>query len=224
MQYVNRRELKYYITKEDSINLQIQLSKLLHLDRFAEQGYYRVRSMYFDSFNDIDFNEKLNGNEKRKKIRLRTYENTTDLIKLELKDKNGIYQRKISLPLSKTEAYDMLHSNYSFLLERSEDYAKLIYIIVTEGLYRPKIIIEYNRCAFIYHDFDTRITIDENIRSCNSYQNFFEKELPFIPRYNGVILEVKYNGILINQIQKILECYSLFQVSASKYSISRGGE
>ncbi|MBR1634176.1 MAG: polyphosphate polymerase domain-containing protein [Lachnospiraceae bacterium] len=222
---VNRQELKFFMTKADSISLQRQLSAVLSPDVFAKKGYYRVRSLYYDSLENIDFYEKLCGEKKRKKVRMRVYGKDPDTIKLELKDKDGPYQQKLSLLLSRAEADAMLRSDYRFLLEREEEHAKLIYIIVTQGAYCPAVIVEYYRRAFVYPDFDTRITFDENIRSCDGHQDFFAKELPFMPGYkDGVILEVKYNGILIHSIQKILEEYLLFQVSASKYSIARGGE
>lgn len=222
---VNRQEIKFYITKQESISLQSRLGEILKPDAFAQRGYYRVRSMYFDSLENIDFYEKLCGEKKRKKIRMRVYGKDPNTIKLELKDKDGAYQKKLSLLLSKDEADLMLNSDYGFLLERDEDNARLIYIIVTQGFYRPKRIIEYYRRAFVFPDFDTRITFDENIRSCDGYQDFFAKELPFVPGYNeGVILEVKFNGILVHSIQKVIEECCPFPVSASKYAISRGGE
>ena len=222
---VNRQELKFFMTKADSISLQQRLSVILSPDVFAKKGYYRVRSLYYDSLENIDFYEKLCGEKKRKKVRMRVYGKDPDTIKLELKDKDGSYQQKLSLILSREEADAMLRSDYHFLLHREEEHAKLIYIIVTQGAYRPAVIVEYYRRAFVFRDFDTRITFDENIRSCDRCQDFFAKELPFVPGYkDGVILEVKFNGILVYQIQRLLEGYSLFQVSASKYSISRGGE
>ena len=222
---VNRQEIKFFITKADSILLQQRLSVILSPDAFAKKGYYRVRSLYYDSLENIDFYEKLCGEKKRKKVRMRMYGKDPDTIKLELKDKNGSYQQKLSLLLSRDEANAMLRADYSFLLERKEKHAKLLYIVVTQGAYRPAVIVEYYRRAFVYPDFDTRITFDENVRSCDGHQDFFAKELPFMPGYkDGVILEVKYNGILVHSIREILEEYSLFQVSASKYSIARGGE
>lgn len=221
---VKRREIKFFMTKQDSVTLQNRMSKLLTPDGFARKGYYRVRSLYYDSLENIDFYEKLFGDEKRKKIRLRVYGKDPDTIKLELKDKDGVYQNKLSLLLSREEADRFLRLDYCFLLERREESARLIYIVVTQGAYRPAVIVEYYRRAFVYPDFNTRITFDENIRACNGYQDFFAKELPFVPSYkDGVILEVKYNNILADSIKCILEEYSPFAVSASKYEMARGG-
>ena len=222
---VKRQEIKYILTKTDSIMLQKQLSVLLEPDAFARTGYYRVRSLYYDSFENVDYYEKISGEEKRKKLRMRIYGNDSDTIKIELKEKDGIYQQKVSLLISREEADCMLRSDYSFLLKRKDECAKLFYIIATQGAYRPAIIVEYYRRAFVFPDFDTRITFDENIRSCDGYQNLFAKELPFIPSYmEGVVLEVKFSGVLVNSIRRILEKYLLFQVSASKYVLSRGDQ
>ena len=55
---VSRRELKYMMSYGDSIRLQNELEVLLRLDKYSEKGYYRVRSLYFDSWNSKDFTQK----------------------------------------------------------------------------------------------------------------------------------------------------------------------
>ena len=60
-----------------------------------------IRSLYFDSLDDDDYYSKLNGEYVRKKIRLRTYDVSSNKVKLEIKQKIDIHQLKESLVISK---------------------------------------------------------------------------------------------------------------------------
>ena len=58
MAEVVRQEKKYLITQSQRIQLQHQFSILIKSDPHNESNGYRVRSLYFDTLNDRDFQEK----------------------------------------------------------------------------------------------------------------------------------------------------------------------
>ena len=60
--------------------------------------------MYFDTIDDDDFFEKQNGLEVRRKIRLRCYDPDSTYAVLEMKQKQGVSQRKRSLRMSRDDA------------------------------------------------------------------------------------------------------------------------
>lgn len=219
---VLRSELKYWISYRDSLLLQAELNKLLMTDDYSQDGFYRVKSLYFDSINQIDFTEKLDGVESRKKIRLRIYDEDAPTAKLECKQKTGALQHKESLLITRAEAMQYMEGDYSGLLERPEETAWRLYSDMTLGGYRPAVIIEYDRCAYLYGEYNTRITIDRNVRSSELCLDLFEREIPWIPTIdNQVILEVKFNEKLIEPIKRILAKYHLTNVSVSKYGSGR---
>lgn len=219
---VLRSELKYWISYRDSLLLQAELNKLLMPDDYSQDGFYRVKSLYFDSINQIDFTEKLDGVESRKKIRLRIYDEDAPTAKLECKQKTGALQHKESLLITRAEAMQYMEGDYSGLLERPEETAWRLYSDMTLGGYRPAVIIEYDRCAYLYGEYNTRITIDRNVRSSELCLDLFEREIPWIPTIdNQVILEVKFNEKLIEPIKRILAKYHLTNVSVSKYGSGR---
>ena len=221
---VNRREMKYLLTKPQSVLLQQELSKILMPDNYARGGYYRVRSLYFDSLENIDFHEKLCGAQKRKKIRLRIYGADKETVKLELKEKDGAYQKKLSLFVTKEEALALIHRQYHILLERTEETARLFYVTLTQGAYRPAAIVEYDRRAFVHPEFVTRVTFDEKITHCMAGYEFFRDDLPLMPvDGDQVILEVKFNGTLVEPVRAVLGKYGLSNLSVSKYVMARGG-
>ena len=219
---VLRSELKYWISYRDSLLLQAELNKLLMPDDYSQDGFYRVRSLYFDSINQIDFTEKLDGVESRKKIRMRIYDEDTQTVKLECKQKTGALQHKESLLINRAETMQYMEGDYSGLLERPEETAWRLYSDMTLGCYRPAGIIEYDRCAYLYGEYNTRITIDRNVRSSELCLDLFEREIPWIPTIDDqVILEVKFNEKLIEPIKRILAKYHLTNVSVSKYGSGR---
>ena len=89
--------------------------------------------------------------------------------------------------------------------------------------YRPKTIVEYRRRAFIAKENKIRITFDHNIVSTESCFDLFAERLnmnPVLDPYN-VILEVKYNGFLLDYIRRMIDSVSRSEISVSKYLLAR---
>lgn len=219
---ISRNELKYEMHPLDALHLQNELDTLLLRDPYSLYGDYMVRSLYFDSINDIDFKEKYAGNEKRKKIRIRIYDCNASEGKFELKEKIGNYSRKKSVIISREEMQMAMENNFAFLLDHDSQSALELYTQLTLGCYRPKTIIEYQRTAFLYPENNIRITLDSHVNSSETDLNLFQKDPPWIPCIDDkVILEVKYDDALIKVISDVLKKYKLPQVSVSKYAAGR---
>ena len=77
-----RHEYKYVISYDEMLKLRTKFNEVLNIDR--NYNGYMIRSLYFDSVNDDDYYDKLNGEMERKKIRLRIYDPNGSLIKLGL--------------------------------------------------------------------------------------------------------------------------------------------
>lgn len=201
---VYRSELKYWISYQDSVCLQAELEKLLLPDRYAKDGFYRVKSLYFDSFAQTDYIDKIEGVERRKKIRMRIYDEDTEQVKLECKRKSGALQHKESLTVSRADAICCMEGDYGSLLRYPEELAWRLYSEMMLGCYRPAVIVEYERCAYVYGEYNTRVTIDRHVRSSELELDLFERNLPWVHTVeDAVILEVKFNGILIEPVKRI---------------------
>lgn len=213
-----RHEYKFVIPYEEMLSLREKLDELLTLDR---GNSYIVRSLYFDSYDDKDYYDKLNGEICRKKIRLRIYDTTSDKVKLEIKAKYDYHQLKESLVISKKAANEIINGNYDFLLEYDNEVAKKIYLILKEG-YQPKVIIEYDRLAYITTT-TTRITFDYNIKKSTDFDNFFTDNINYVDLVDGkdIVLEVKFDRFLEPYISKVLEKYISRYQSVSKYMMGR---
>lgn len=220
---VNRVENKYILSRDKISNLSFKLDKVLRRDDNSTNGSYIVRSLYFDSINNIDFNTKLAGSEIRKKIRIRVYDPKANKCKLEMKQKNGSLQHKVSMWISKDDALELMGQNYSVLLkymDENED-AKLFYTTMLLGCYIPVVMIEYDRIAYTYGLYNTRITLDMNVRSSETNFNLFDDNPIYTNVINDTVLEIKYDTKLIGFLAELFKPYKLNAISVSKYCYSR---
>ena len=220
---VSRKELKFIVSTDETLLLEQRLGKIMDPDSNNGSGGYTVRSLYFDTFGDTDFNDKLDGLAHRKKIRLRIYNGSDALIKLELKIKDGDFQRKRSLNLSREEAESMMREDYLFLMERPEDTAHALYTIMETTGYQPKIIVEYDRTAFAAETNDIRVTFDKAIRVWTDPWQFFDPSVEPVPVTDPseTTMEVKYNGFLYSHIREALRVADRSNVTNSKYIRAR---
>ena len=164
METVFRKEIKYLISRREAMILQQKLDGIMERDIHGENGRYFIRSQYYDSIDDQDLWDNLDGMYEKRKIRLRIYSLNDLSAKLEFKCKNGFDGVKYSLPVSREQALRMEQGDASFLLEYETELAMRLYLRITQGCYRPKTIIDYQRLAFAYPAGDVRITFDTDMQ------------------------------------------------------------
>lgn len=221
---IYRSECKYIIPTTYMAELKSKLDVILKKDENSKEGSYIVRSLYFDSINNIDFNTKLAGTQIRKKIRIRVYDPKDKKCKIEMKKKDGDLSHKISLWITKDDALDLIKCKYNVLTKYFDKNKESIeiYNTMSLGLYKPVVMVEYDRVAYTYPMYDTRLTFDYNIRSSESNFNLFDEKIMYNHLFDEqVILEVKYNEKLMRFISEILKPYKLTRTSISKYCMGR---
>ena len=223
MNQVYREEKKFLINFEEFRRLAHYLEQFLMEDEHNGTLGYHVRSLYFDTMYDKDYFEKLDGVELRRKIRLRIYDPENDFALLEMKQKQGQYQLKRSLRITRDDAEALISGDYTPLLRYQEDFAAECYALMQMQVYRPKTVVEYNRKAFIAKENKIRITFDHQIVSTESDANIFSKDLNMNPVLDpfGVVLEVKFNGFLLDYIKDLLSSAQKSELSVSKYMLAR---
>lgn len=221
---VSRYELKYPINFAQYASISHTLKNVLLEDKHNGLYGYPIRSLYFDSYDDNDFYEKLGGIENRKKIRLRTYSPESPVVKLEIKMKINNSQEKRSIIISKEDAKELINLNYDVLNNYKSETGTMIYNIMKFNYLRPVVLIEYTRKAFIHPINNIRLTLDSEIKSSETDFNMFDKNpiLSPVEDYFTAILEVKYNTFIFKWITDLIAPYNLNQESYSKYMVSRG--
>lgn len=224
MRDVSREEKKYILTVPGALSLRHALSQVLHLDPHNGPEGYIVRSVYFDTLYDTDFYHKENGEELRKKVRLRLYDPQSKFARLEIKQKQGPYQRKRTLHLDRETAMSLLAGRYDALLEVPDPFALECYGMLQTQCYRPKTTVEYRRFAFVAPGNEIRITFDSAVAASESDFSLFSPALNLSPVFDPfhVILEVKYNGFLLSYLKNLLQPVGRQELSVSKYCLARG--
>lgn len=220
---VYRREIKYEMSKERFALLSPRLSLCMHRDSFCENpDGYAVRSLYFDTPYETDFYATRDGAERRKKIRLRLYAPTDKALKLEMKSKVGVEQIKTSLLLHRTQAQALIDGDFSVLLTVDDPFAETLYRAMTFGVYRPHVLIEYQRVAFVAPSNHIRVTYDSNIRYGVGCLDIFSTAPSFAPLMNtqSGVLEVKYDEFLFSYIKDILLGVDALSGAFGKYALA----
>ena len=223
MNEVLRQEKKFLIGLPDYYYHSGNLAKFMLEDPHNRGDGYPIRSLYFDSLDDRDFQEKLDGLSIRRKIRLRCYGPDSPFALLEVKQKEGAMQKKRSLRLPREEAVRLTQGDYSGLLACPEPLAQECYAVMNLHCYRPRAVVEYRRRAFIAKENKIRVTFDHHIIATESNFNIFDGSLCQYPVQDQslVVLEVKYNGFLLSYIKDMLSGSANGELSVSKYCLSR---
>ena len=94
--------------------------------------------------------------------------------------------------------------------------------IVTRDV-QPKVIVNYERIAYVEEITNVRITLDMKISAAYDFDNFLTNDYINIPVQESLynVLEVKFDDILPSYIKNIVESYSFNQLAFSKYYYCR---
>ncbi|EHK2441980.1 polyphosphate polymerase domain-containing protein [Clostridium perfringens] len=221
---VSRKEVKFLVSSTDRVYLLNSLSQILVPDKYGDYNGYKTRSIYFDSIDNEDFREKQIKTEKRKRIRVRIYNEEDRFAKFEIKRKHFERELKESITITKEDAIRLINREYSVLLNYKDNpLYEYAFNLMKSKLYRPVSMVEYDRRAFTHEFFNTRVTLDNNLRFTNFNYDLFNKNINFKKGLPGdkSILEVKYDRFLFQQLQEVLSKCNFVGKPPSKFGTSR---
>lgn len=218
-----RVENKYLVSDADILVLSARLEPVMEQDIHQSGSCYPIRSLYFDDMNNSCMQENDAGVDNRKKYRIRTYDPSSGVIHLEIKEKVRGLTNKHSCSISKAEYDQIFDGTMPFIQDGRKQINELMLRRKCSAM-EPKVIISYERTAFVHPSGNVRITFDRNILAGFSLGSFFEDRLPdMVPVLPAGmhILEVKYDEFLPDFIAKQLELGKLRQTAFSKYYLGR---
>ncbi|MFR1593305.1 MAG: polyphosphate polymerase domain-containing protein [Christensenellales bacterium] len=215
-----RHELKYLITPAELTVLRNTLAPLMQLDQGHE---YLIRSLYFDTINDDALEEKIAGVGNRKKYRIRIYNFSDRVIKLECKSKYGDLISKQSVSIPRELADQLIAGDPEGLQRMRHPLLNDVYREMKTRLLRPVVIVDYVREAYIHPAEEVRITFDKQIRTGLYQTDMFNPNIPTYPVFDDPIevLEVKYDEFLPTYMQAILSGITAQRSAVSKYTWCR---
>ena len=219
-----RHELKYHITPAELSVLRGVLTPVMQLDPNGnENNEYHIRSLYFDTINDDALEEKIAGVGNRKKYRMRIYNFSDKVIKLECKSKYGDLISKQSVSIPRDLAEQLIAGDPDGLQRMRHPLLHDVYREMRTRLLRPAVIVDYVREAYIHLAQDVRITFDKQLRTGLYASDIFNPMLPTYPVFDDPveILEVKYNEFLPTYLQAIVSSVTAQRSAVSKYTWCR---
>lgn len=218
-----RNEWKYSLHEGEIARVEHRIGAVLDRDVHAGgDGRYGVHSLYFDDLSNACANETEAGDGERFKYRIRYYDQDPTFLRLERKEKRygGCFKLSCRITpeecgqLSRGEVSDLLYDEKRPLLRRfAAD-------ILRRG-FSPRVIVDYERIAFVEPISNVRVTLDLNIAVSKEYGRFLHGDYLKAPllRKGQHVLEVKFDDILTGYIkQSVYEC-NLQQRSFSKYCL-----
>ena len=219
-----RHELKFFISEMQYQVLSRQLDHVLWRDPNGdENNEYHIRSLYFDTINDDFLEEKIAGVGNRKKYRIRIYNFSDRVIKLECKSKYGDLISKQSVTIPRDLADQLIAGDPEGLQRMRHPLFHDVYREMRTRLLRPVVVVDYLREAYIHPAQEVRITFDKQLRTGLFSSEMFDRHLPTYPVFDDPveILEVKYDEFLPSYIQSILSGVTAQRSAVSKYTWCR---
>ena len=205
-----RHELKYYIRREEYEVLSRILDHTLHRDPNGdENNEYRIRSLYFDTvFNDAMV-DKIDGVKNRDKYRIRIYDMSDRLIRMECKTKVGNLISKRSIKIPRMLAEQLMASDPTGLEYTRSGLLRDVFREMKIHLLHPVVLVDYVREAYLHPAEEVRITFDKHLRTGLNSIDLFNPNVPTVPPldHNNIILEIKYNHSMPPFIRNLLCTY-----------------
>ena len=180
-----------------------------------------ITSIYYDDPLNTALYEKLDGLPEHSKFRIRTYDFSDRIIKLERKDKHGILTEKVDAPIQRAQIA-MLDGTATPLNRFEGEAFDLAAQIHAKGL-QPKVSVRYRRDAFFHEGSDFRLTFDTELETISpEVDSLFDPNVRGLPVLDGnsVIMEIKYGAYIPNFARKLTNVPTR-QLSVSKYALCR---
>ena len=223
-----RNEWKYYLHKKELSLVQSRIDGVLSFDNHTNKdGKYTVHTLYFDDYKNNSLLSIDAGLCKRYKWRIRYYNDNTNYIKLERKEKFNNRSFKKSVIITKEEYKKIISGDIcDILYDTDKELIKLLARDMMLYHFTPKVIIDYERVAYVDDCLNIRCTFDEKISSSMEIDKFLEGNYlkKYIVKDNYGVLEIKFDYILPSYLKKILSSnYNQTPFSKYYYGIINGG-
>ena len=183
-----RHELKYLISPAELTVLRSVLRPVMQLDPNGnENNEYHIRSLYFDTLDDDALVDKVAGVGNRKKYRIRIYNFSDRVIKLECKSKYGELISKQSVSIPRELAEQLIACDPEGLQRMRHPLFHDVFREMRTHLLHPVVIVDYIREAYIHPAQEVRITFDKHLRTGLYSTDLFNPQIPTYPVFDAPI-------------------------------------
>lgn len=220
-----RNEWKYCCNARDAGIINSRLSAVLAKDIHGDDnGKYQVHNLYFDDYKNSCAKGNDAGVSERFKYRIRYYGNRCESMKLECKEKRNGYCHKESCRISLEEYRMIMEGKTNELIWQTEEpLLKRFCVCCMTRRFMPKVMIDYERTAYMEDITNIRVTLDEKISAADDFAHFADGNYMRYPvqEKGQYILEVKFDYMLPGYIRHIITNRKLVLSAFSKYCAGR---
>jgi SPX domain protein involved in polyphosphate accumulation len=221
-----RHEYKYPLTHGQILIESAKISAVAQKDaHVGEAGFYNIRSLYFDDYDNSCYKDNENGVDDREKYRIRIYNHSVERITLELKQKIRGKTSKRSCPLTLLQCRKLIEGGIPDDIKPDQQVLHRLAYLMAVRLMRPAIIVDYDRVPYVYRleDANVRVTFDSNIMSAGDVSSFLNDKIygrGVLPA-GQALMEVKFDSFLPDEIYSLLQLDGLNASTFSKYYLCR---
>lgn len=214
-----RHEIKTVLTYPQYIELQSRIAGIMTPDPHmpGPEGY-RIQSVYMDTLKQDAFYEKDSGVEHRNKYRIRAYNGDDSFLVLENKEKIDDRIAKSSARITREDYDSVLAGDFTPLLKYNDPLCEEVVGRNKTGGLLPRVIIEYQRQAYVHPLSMVRVTFDSCISAGINTLDMFDPDLitrPLFPQ-REVVLEVKYGEFYPMYLKQLLQNHGI-KLAVSKF-------
>lgn len=147
------------------------------------------------------------------------YNNNSDVLKLEMKEKIDDIIKKTSVVIDRDQANALMKGERVSNKHIPDNIAYTL----NSHFFKPVVIVEYTREAFCMNLNRIRITFDSDLKKQEHDLDFFSHDLNLhkTEEVKDIILEVKFNNFLPKYISNLLTFNNTDRLAISKYCFSR---
>ena len=217
-EYRNEKKFLLYKVSRKALFIQYKLSNLLLSQSYPDRW---VNNIYFDNINMDLFNQSIEGQSKRAKVRLRWYGDFHNLENplLELKSKSGHKNIKKSILIKGKLTYDKNLSKFFNSLINSKGLHKNYKYLLKE--LRPVLANRYFRSYHLSANNKYRVTTDAYLNFANLMTSSLNS-LYWKKQKDVSIVELKFNksdDYIVNFMTEMCSRYRMSQISKYTYGL-----
>ena len=225
-----RFELKYRVSEAKAQQIRFFVQNYLPCDSFGitqPDLSYSVNSLYLDSDELKTYQDTINGDRNRFKLRIRYYDYEESPVYFEIKRRHNSVIRKKRARVHRWAVRELLDGQLPVMdylvLETAEQREALEEFFFLQNLLgaKPTMHVSYKREAYEPKESNAvRITFDRDIKSTEvkSGDMFLSNESGEFKVFgDDVILELKFTDRFPNWLQELTQLFHLRQESAAKY-------
>lgn len=221
-----RHEYKYPLTHGQILIEDARINAIMSKDiHVGENGFYNIRSLYFDDYENSCYMDNENGVDDREKYRIRIYNHSPERINLELKQKIRGKTSKRSCLITLSQCRALMDGIIPADIRPEQQVLHKLAYLMAVRLMRPAVIVDYDRVPYVYRpeDANVRVTFDSNITSVNEVSAFLDEKIQgrgVLPE-GQALMEVKFDSFLPDEIHSLLQLEGLTASTFSKYYLCR---